>query len=157
MVPSISVQPNGPTMLVTFGDKPWTMKREQSSPARDAFKSEPGMFWKTERSALPNVLLTCRREEAAITKVGFGITRIQNAPTSFYVYAFTRVKGSWIKPRTVLLQVRHIEWTKNHEFKTWILPREKRAGFNCYGLKLQASMPGVKWLILRNILMWEEA
>ena len=94
-----------------------------------------------------------------ISQLGFSSAQSngnQYAPRRFDIVGSSNCAAPW----TVLHHVAEAGFPNNDqccEFKTWIVPEQKRQAFRCIGLKVESiGNMGNPYVILKNIQMWEE-
>ena len=95
-------------------------------------------------------------EEAhSLVKIGFSSRSdglLHQTPAHFLVIGSSMTDDC--KKWSTLLEVKKAGFTKNDEFKSWLIPIENRKPFHCIGFKIVSTIKG-NVAALKDIIMWE--
>ena len=120
--------------------------------AEEAFKGGKGRHWASRgNDATRNIWFQFEKAHS-LAKIGFssrsGGLLIQT-PAHFLVIGSEDCK-KW----STLLEVKNAGFTKNEEFKSWLIPIKNRKPFHCIGLQVVSTIKG-NHAALKDIIMWQ--
>ena len=117
---------------------------------------EAAKHWASKGSESTPMIWYQFEEAHSLAKIGFssrGGGFKGQTPAHFRVIGSSMREGcaNW----STLLEVKQAGFTKNDEFKSWLIPMENREPFSCIGLKILSTINMEKVAALKNVTMWE--
>ena len=124
--------------------------------AKEAFMGEMGKFWASSGNDPARKIWYQFEEAHSLAKIGFSSRSddfLWQTPAHFLVIGSTMTDEctNW----STLLEVKKAGFTKNGEFRSWLIPIVNRKPFRCIGLKILSTIGDVNNAALKNVMMWE--
>ena len=125
--------------------------------AKEAFKGENEPPWASRRNDPKPKIWFQFKAAHSLAKIGFSSRQDERyfgrTPTHFLVIGSTMTENcqKW----STLLEVKNAGFTKNNEFKAWLIPALNRKPFYCIGFKIVSTIDKENIAALKNITMWD--
>ena len=125
--------------MIDFHGKFGASSHHPGHPARHGFVEVGNWPWANSEGQFPAFIWHWFHEIHVVAKFGFAsridLQNLNQSPKSFY-FVGSMDCSNW----TTIIKVDDAGFTKNNQFKSWIIPKRGRQAFRCFGFELLSTI-----------------